>query len=163
MKKSLFSGLIFMMIFSGCAKMYVDVKSSDYATFQLIPKSKTLVFSDHLTANISDYTNGCADMVELGYVYTDTDTPSEIVKIPVKTPLLLKLKHVPSISGAVTTIDSTDFILTAQKNKHYIVEFVKKIVNGKERTDFYVYMKNGTKIEDVPDSAIRNFNYRECM
>lgn len=162
MKKNLLFLLSFIIatLFSGCAKMYVEPKSSNVATLQLIPKSKTLILSDNMYAGLSDYSKGCAKMVELGVFGTDSDTPSKVVKIPAEIPLLVKVSYF--VNGGNSS-DNIDFVLTPKKNKDYIIEYVKKKKNGRTITDFYVYMKKGKKTVDIPEKRIRDFNYRECM
>lgn len=160
MKKSLLFSTILVLLFSGCTlpKAYVNVDSKDAATLQLIPKSKTLIIKDYLVANISDYSKGCQKMVDLGVLGTDSDTPSVIVKLPAEKSLLVKVKYYTD-----NIIETTDFVLRTEKKKNYIIEYVKKEVKGKTRTDFYVYMKDGKKNIDIPEKRLRDFNNRECM
>lgn len=153
--------MIITVLFTGCMqKMYVGVKSSKAATLQLIPNSKT--DSDVLYAKITDYSKGCEDMDELGYISTYSDTVSKPVNVHADKPLLIQVSYY-STGFAADGPESTDFVLTPKKNKHYIIEYVKKKVRGFTETDFYVYMKNGKKAVEIPEKRLRNFNYRECM
>ena len=166
MKKNLIS-LLFITIaafaFSGCAQQYVEVKSPKYATLKLVPHVNTLLFSDYLTAQINDYEKGCQDMVDLGYISTNTDTPSKAYKIPVNKPLMIKVTYMPSVSGAVTVTHSIHFVLKPQQYKNYVVEYFQKDKKGNEVNDFYVYTIDKKGKHDIPESQIRDFNYRECM
>lgn len=166
MKKSLlfFVTVFIALLLSGCGiKPYVDVTSKDYATLQLVPKSETLIFADDYYAIIEDFSKGCKDSVMLGMVMTDSDTPSRIVKLPVKKPLLITTKYVVT-SGNSTFTDYTQFVLTPEKNRDYIVEYVKTDVDFFQTTsDFHTYMKKGKEILDIPSSSIRSFSHaREC-
>lgn len=170
MKKSLFLvSAIIALLFSGCGlKPYVDVTSKDYATLQLVPKSKTLIFKDDYYANITDFSDGCDynhDKSYLGAVKTDSDTPSRVVKIPSEKPLLINANYVVESNGN-TYVEYNVFLLTPKKNKNYIVEYVKKDLGLFKGTisDFYVYEKVGDKEVKIPKSRIvRSFDYsKEC-
>jgi len=167
MKKNLSFLIAFVgigMLFSGCgAKPYVDTKSDDYATFQLVPKSETLIFTDDYYAYITDFSKGCHKDEFLGVIKTDSDTPSRVAKIPAGKPLIIKANYtITSNNSTYTEYDL--FLLTPEKHKDYVVEYVRKDVSFfKTVSDFYVYEKDGNKEVEIPKSRIRNFDYeREC-
>ena len=166
MKQSIvfLGSVVIALLLTGCGvKPYVDVTSDEYATLQLIPKSETLIFSDDYYCIIEDYSKGCKDSVMLGLVMTDSDTPSRVVKLPVKKPLLITAKYVVT-SGNSTFTDYTQFILTPEKKRDYIVEYVKTDVDFFRTTsDFHTYMKKGGKVLDIPDANIHSFSYaKDC-
>lgn len=169
MKKSLlfFGTIITALLLTGCgARPYVDVKSNDYATLQLIPKSETLILKDDYGAHIYDYSKGCDfDYGEdyMGTVKTDSDTPSRIVKIPVETPQMIKVFYVTdNFDSQHTTLMSV--VLIPEKNKHYVIEYVKKEIDFfHELSEFDIYTKEGKEKVDVPRTRVRNFDYKaEC-
>lgn len=170
MKKSLLLvSAIVALFFSGCGlKPYVDVKSANHATLQLVPKSKTLIFVDDYYAHITDLSKGCDydyDEDYLGAIETDSDTPSRIAKIPAEKPLMINARYRVESNNQVYT-EYYIFLLTPKKNSHYVVEYVKKNLGLFKGTvsDFYVYEKRGNKEVKIPKSRIkRSFDYdRQC-
>jgi len=161
--KLLIFGVIALLL-SGCTKDYVDVKSNNYATVQLVPQSKTLLFSDDYYAFIYDYSKGCQGEEELGILETDSDTPSRIAKIPINKPLRFAVYYRVQ-SGNSTYKEFTSFILKPQKYANYKIKYEKKDLNlFRSVSDFNVYMKQGNKRMQVPNSRIREFNYeKECQ
>lgn len=164
--KILFLTVIVVLLSACGAKPYVDVKSDDSATLQLIPKSKTLLFTDAYYAFVTDFSHGCDydyDRDYLGIFETNSDTPSRKIKIPSEKPLIIDAKYKVT-SGNSVYIEYFSFLLTPQKNKDYVVEYTKKSLGlFKDISDFYVYEKSGDKEIKVPSSRIRNFNFKkEC-
>ncbi len=164
---SLVFGVILVLLLTGCgAKPYVDVKSDDYATLQLVPKSETLIMKDEYGAHIFDYTKGCDfdnDRDYLGLIETDSDTPSRIVKIPVETPQIIKVYYTDEGINSSHTI-YTMYVLTPEKSKHYVVEYMRKEIDFfNTLSEFDVYTQEGNKTVDVPGSRLREYNYEvEC-
>lgn len=158
MKKSLLLLGIVMVLLTGCggAKPYVnmniEIESDDYATLQLIAFSKTPLFAEDFYADMSDYTKGCNDMIELGKMYTNSDTPSKLAKIPSEKPIFIHAVYKNNIMNS-----SVDFILTPEKNKQYVLEYVR--LNDK----YTLYQLEGSEKNNVPGSRIRNFNLSECQ
>ncbi|WP_373034192.1 hypothetical protein, partial [Sulfurovum sp.] len=107
MKKNLSLLIAFVgigILFSGCgAKPYVDTKSNDYATLQLVPKSKTLIFTDDYYAFITDFSKGCDKDEFLGVIETDSDTPSRVAKIPAGKPLIIKANYTITSNNSTYT------------------------------------------------------------
>jgi hypothetical protein len=166
MKKSLllFGSAMIALLLAGCGtRPYVDVESKEYATLQLIPKSETMIFTDDYYAIIEDFSKGCEDRVVLGKVATDSDTPSRVVKIPVEKPLLITAYYRISDLNTDYT-EYSRFILTPEKNRHYIVEYMKKEISFFQTiSDFDVYMQEGDKKLKISDSRMRAFSREdEC-
>lgn len=169
MKKSLlFIGTIAMvMALTGCgAKPYVDVKSEDYATLQLVPKSETLIIKDDYGAHLFDYSKGCdfdQDDDYVGSIITDSDTPSRVVKIPVDMPQIIKVYYTDEGINSSHTI-YTMYLLTPEKNKHYVINYMRKEIDFfNTLSEFDVYEQDGDKKLDVPSSRLRAYNYeQEC-
>jgi len=169
MKRSLlfFGAIITALLLTGCgAKPYVDVKSNEYATLQLIPKSETLFIKDEYGAHLFDYSKGCDfddDRDYVGSIKTDSDTPSRIVKIPVDTPQIIKVYYeVDNLDSTHTTY--TMLLLTPEKNKHYVIEYVRKDIDFfHELREFDIYMQEGKDKIDVPIERVRQYDYEaEC-
>lgn len=165
MKKSiLFFGMTMtVLMFTGCMKKaYQDVTSKEYATFQMTTKGKPFYWNDDYTVFIYDYSNGCKNMPELGLIYTYGEGPTDIAKLPVDAPLLFKVRYNTN-KGAGQNIDYTNFVLTPENNKHYVVEYSKKENDGRLHTEYNVYIQKGEESIPIPDSKIREFHNRECM
>jgi len=167
MKKSLlFSAIVFVLLLTGCgAKPYVDVTTKDYATLQLVPKSETLIFTDDYYAFFYKHTKGCKNDVSLGVLTTDSDTPSRIIKIPVEEPLQVNVNYRIE-SGNSTYIEYANFILTAEKNRHYVFEYARKDRGLFEKTlsEFDAYIMEDGKMTRIDPSRIRNFDpTKECV
>lgn len=167
MKKHLsFSAMIFAFFLTGCgAKPYVDVTTKDYATLQLVPKSETLIFTDDYYAFFYQHTKGCKNDISLGMLSTDSDTPSRIIKIPVEIPLQINLNYKIE-SGNSTYIEYSNFLLTPEKNRHYIFEYARKDRGLFERTlsEFDAYIEEDGKMVRIDSSRIRNFDPdKECV
>lgn len=161
MKKSLWVfAVIAMVVFNGCAKLYTDVETNDYAELELLPNSKTLLFADMYSAHIRDMSKGCDNMENLGMVYTDSDTPKS-VKIPAGKPLYIRVNY-QLLQGNNEYNEYMDFVLTAEKHEHYVVEYDKEEVDGKTETNYSVYMLQGSKAVEIPKKSIHEFNSREC-
>jgi hypothetical protein len=158
MRKSLlfFASVLMTVMMSGCAKYYSEVTTEEYATLELLPKSETLFFADAYYAHIYDYSKGCDGIENLGTVYTDSDTPKS-VKIPVGTPLMIRVNYQVNQSH-----NYLEFVLTPEKHRHYVVEYVREEVDGKLKRDFSVYMLKGNAPVEIPSESIRAFNSREC-
>ena len=158
----LFVGTILALVLSGCgAKPYVDVTSKDYATLQLVPKSKTLIFSDDYYAFIDDMSKGCDGIDPMGMIMTDSDTPSRVVKLPVEKPLRITVDYRIESGNSVYT-EYMQFMLVPEKNRHYVVEYMRKDVGLFETmSDFDVYMQEGDKKLDVPSDRIRELTKEE--
>jgi hypothetical protein len=159
----LFFGLVMSLLLAGCgARPYVDVKSGDYATLQLVPKSETVIFTDDFYVFIDDFSKGCDDIGEMGIVKTDSDTKSRVVKLPVDKPLRLSAYYkIESFNE--TYKEYTQFMLTPEKNRHYIVEYMRKDISLFETmSDFDVYMQEGDKKMDIPASRIRELTQEEA-
>jgi len=164
MKKSFMLIATVMMAFmlSGCVKLYKDVQTEQYATLQMVTKGESFWWNDSYTVNIYDYSQGCQNMLELGLVGAQGAGPTDVVKIPVETPLLLKIKY--SINkGANLYVDYINVVLNAEDKKHYIVEYKKEEVDGEDSTEYNFYMQSGDKYSEIPGARIRTFNARECM
>lgn len=165
MKRSLlFIASVFVaLLLTGCGgvKPYVDVTTSDYATLQLTSTTDTNGIGEDLTVYI-DYLN-CTDSVELGKVETEINTPSRIIKIPVEKPLWINVRYVYQILYDSATYTDT-FVLTPEKNKHYVVKYVSKDLSFTQALrDIDVFMLENGKPVDIPSSRIRGFSYaKEC-
>jgi len=167
MKKLLLLGALLLL--TGCInKPYVDTTSSNFATLQLIPNSKTLIFKDRYYALFYDYKNYMAEKCKgskkssLGILETNSDTPSKIVKIKAGTPILISANYQVR-SGNSTSTEYTQIVLNPQKNKNYVIQYSKKSINlFRSVSDFNVYTRNGNKISKIPDSKIRNLGKKEC-
>lgn len=152
-----------ILFFISCGpRAYVDVKSKDYATLQLIPDSKMGVFSDTFYTIIQEYSTDCANMKELGYLTTKSDQESKIIKIPAEKLLLLKAGYPGFLAFGSPQIPDIDFVLKPKKNMHYIVRYVHDSLKRNVPGDFYVYMQDGERTLDIPRDRLRNFNAREC-
>jgi len=163
MKKiSLLLGVIVALSLTGCVKLYKDVKSDEFATYQMQTKGAPFYWNDSYYVTIYDYSKGCNDMVELGLISAGFGSSTEIAKIPAETPLLFKVTYL-MFKGNSEYRENTNFILTPENAKHYIVEYEKEEVDGDVNSQFYVYMKNGENAMDIPDSRIRPFKVRDCM
>lgn len=166
MKKSvLFFGAIAMaLMLTGCGgiKPYVDVKSGDYATLQLIPTTGNQAFPDEYYALINDNSKRC-DAVYLGGVETDSNTPSRTVKIPTEKPIIIKAVYLMESFNSRNT-ELTTFELIPEKNKHYVVEYLQKDVDMFNTiSDFHIYMKEGDKKVEISSERLRDYNHgREC-
>ncbi|PHR58083.1 MAG: hypothetical protein COA44_04030 [Arcobacter sp.] len=161
-KTSPFILIAIALIFSGCGvKTYVDIKSKNYATLQLIPKSETLIFTDDYYTILYDISKGCKNSVTLGAVETDSDTPSRIVKIPVEKKLRIHLAYKVE-SGNSTYTEYTNYVLKPKKGKHYIFEYAKKEISFfKTLSEFDAYMMEGKEIVRIPSKRIGNYD-DEC-
>ncbi len=158
---SILLGLLAVLVFAGCgARPYADVKSQDYATMQLEPHSSTLLISDNYYANIFDETNGCKEENNLGQVFTDSDTPSRVVKLPVDKWLLIAVFYdVKQFNNGVSDRYWTRFMLKPEKGKHYVIAFVKKDVGFFDSVEnFDVYMEEDGKKLDVPAKSLWKFD-----
>lgn len=166
MKRSLlFLGTITMaMLFTGCGfKQYVDVKSDDYATLQLVSKSETSLFTDEYYAIISTYEQRCKNSIHAGKILeTDSDTPSRIVKIAVEKPIKLNVNYKIESFNSMQ-IERAQYILIPEKNKHYIVEYIRKDIGSQTLSDYNIYEFDGKNKVRIPDSRIRVFDpEKEC-
>ena len=161
-----FCAVVFALVLTGCgAKPYVDVTSKDYATLQLVPKSETLIFTDDYYAFLYKHTKGCKNDVELGIVTTDSDTPSRIIKIPVNEPLQINLNYRIE-SGNSTYIEYANFLLSAEKNRHYVFEYTRKDMGLFKETlsEFDAYIMENGKMIRIDPKRIRNFDpTKECV
>lgn len=163
MKKiSLLLGVLIALSLSGCVKLYKDVKTDEYATYQMSTKGEPVYWNDSYYVNIYDFSKGCNNMVELGLISAGFGSSSDIVKLPVEVPLLFKVTYLMN-QGNNQYRETTNFILTPENGKHYIVEYEKKEVDGAVKSDYHVYTKNGGKSTDIPDTRIRDFKSRDCM
>jgi len=165
-KYVLLNTIVFALILAGCgAKPYVDVTTKDYATLQLVPKSKTLIFTDDYYAFFYKHTPGCKNDIDLGFIETDSDTPSRIIKIPVNEPLQINVNYRIE-SGNSTYTEYANFLLTPEKSKHYIFEYARKERGLFESalSEFDAYMMEDGKIIRIHPSRIRNFDpTKECV
>ena len=154
---------------TGCfSKPYVDVKTPEYATVQLVPDSETLIFKDTYRVFITDYNQmkskpQCKGGGALGHVETDSDTPSRAFKVPSDKALLFNAEYVVQ-SGNSTFTEYTMFVLTPQKYKEYVIIYQKKNLNlFKSVSDFSILEKRGDKLFPVPESRIRTYSpQKEC-
>lgn len=167
MKKYLsLSIIVLVLVLTGCgAKPYVDVTSKEFATLQLVPKSETLIFADDYYAFLSKHTKGCKNDVDLGILETDSDTPSRIIKIPVNEPLQINVNYRIE-SGNSTYTEYANFLLTAEKNRHYVFEYAKKDLGLFKGTlsEFDAYIMENGKMTRIDPSRIRNFDpEKECV
>ncbi len=160
------SAFVLTLLLTGCgAKPYVDVTTKDYATLQLVPKSETLVFTDDYYAFFYKHTKGCKNDVSLGILETDSDTPSRIIKIPVNEPLQVNVNYRID-SGNSTYIEYANFLLTAEKNRHYIFEYARKDLGLFKGTlsEFDAYIMEDGKMIRIDPKRIRNFDpTKECV
>lgn len=153
-----------VLLFSGCGvKTYVDVKSKNYATLQLVPKSETLIFTDDYFAILYDISKGCKNGVTLGIVETDSDTPSKKVKIPAEKKLRIYVGYRVE-SGNSTYTEYTNYVLKPEKGKHYVFEYAKKEISFfKTLSEFDAYMMEGEKIAPIPSKRIKNYtDSKDC-
>ncbi len=146
---------------TGCVKLYKDVKSDEFATYVMKTKGEPFYWNDSYYVNIYDYSKGCNNMVELGLISAGFGSSSESVKLPVDTPLLFKVTYLMN-KGNNQYRDNTNFILTPEKGKHYIVEYEKKEVDDAIKSEYHVYTENGGKAMEIPDSRLRDFKSRDC-
>ena len=163
---SLFFGAVAAFVLTGCgAKPYVDTDAKEYATFQIVPHSETLIFTDDYYALIDDYSKGCSESKTLGIVETDSDTPSRVVKLPVGKPMLIGVYYkIEALDNSSSYTEYTKYVLTPRKDKHYVVSYVRKDLSFFETmSDFDIYMEEGDKKVDVPASDVREFDWAtEC-
>ncbi len=161
---SILLSLSILTLFLGCGvKRYEDVKSKNYATLQLVPKSETLIFADDYYAILYDISKGCKEPVTLGIIETDSDTPSRVAKIPVEKPLRIYLAYVVE-SGNSTYTEYTNYVLKPQKNKHYIFEYAKKEISFfKTLSEYDAYMKEGEQILRIPPERLSDYDEKECQ
>lgn len=151
---------------TGCfTKPYVDVTTNNYATIQLVPESKTLLFSDEYYAFLRDYNilrskKECDyDNSSLGIIETDSDTPSRVAKIEAEKPILLNVNYTVK-SGNSTFTEYTNIWLRPAKHRDYIVVYKKKSINlFRSVSDFAVYEKRGNRRVRVPSSRVATFDY----
>lgn len=148
--------------FTGCFKIYKDVQTPEYATLQLMTKGEPFSWTDVVRANLFDYSKGCSDMVDLGWMGTRSTEPGEIAKIPADIPLLLKISYEEN-KGRNQYIEYIDVILTPEKKNNYIVEYEKEVIEDKTHTKFNFYTKKGEKMYSIPEERIHEFNSRDCM
>lgn len=160
-KTSLLLGVVLALSLTGCVKLYKDVKSDEFATYQMNTKGEPFYWNDSYYVTIYDFSNGCNDLDELGLISAGFGSSSDVVKLPIGRPLLFKVTYLMN-KGNNQFRDNTNFILTPENGKHYIVEYEKKEVDGDVIGQYYVYMKNGEKVLDIPDSRIQPFKARDC-
>jgi len=177
-----------LLLLSGCAKSYLDVKSKDTATLMLIPKSKTILFKDDFSVDIYDYKKlltqqGCIDNdidgnywsvplhtevyakgngqkgdSYLGELKTDSDTVSKSIKIQARKPLRLLTSYIDT-SGNNIKVEYADWIFIPEKNKQYAIIYTKKKLSlFRSASDFKIVEKRGNHFSRVPSSRIKNFN-----
>jgi len=164
MKKVLLA-VIGMFMLTGCFnKPYVDVKTSNYATIQLVPESKTLLFKDDYYAFIRDYKifrskKECDySNADLGIIETNSDTPSRVAKVTAEKPILINANYRVQ-SGQSTFTEYTNIVLRPAKHRNYIVVYKKKSLNlFRSVSDFAIYEKRGNRRVSVPSSRILSFN-----
>jgi hypothetical protein len=164
--KKIVLAVIAAFALTGCfTKPYVDVKTNNYATIQLVPESETLLFKDEYYAFLRDYRilrskKECDyDNSNLGIIETDSDTPSRIAKITAEKPILLNVNYTVR-SGQSTFTEYTNIWLRPAKHRHYIVVYKKKSINlFRSVSDFAVYEKRGNKRVRVPSSRVATFDY----
>lgn len=164
MKKSilLMTGMLVVLMLSGCVKFYKDVETDEYATYEMTTKGSPFHWNSGYVVWIYDYSKGCKDMIELGVISAGFGAKTDIKKLPVEIPLLLKVEYSEN-KGANRYVDYTNFILTPEKSRHYVVEYERKEVNDQVQSEYHVYMQNGDKAVDIPSTRIREFNNRDCM
>ena len=166
MKKSiLLFGFFVAFLFTGCGlKPYVDTKDPNYATLQLVPKSKTWFFTDDYYAVLYDYNTVCEDLdkARLGAVETNSDDPSRIVKVAAEKPLYIYTNYrIEESSGNYTSIQNitSTRALRPEKGKHYIIEYERKKVSLFRVADEYrYYILDGKKHLDIPEGRIGSFD-----
>lgn len=154
---------------SGCfTKSYVDVKTNNYATVQLVPESKTLLFTDDYYAFLYDYkmlrkTSCDFSKSSLGIIETDSDTPSRVAKVQAERPLLFNVNYKVQ-SGQSTFTEYSQLVLRPAKHRHYVIVYKKKSVSlFRSVSDFSVYEKRGNRRVAVPRSRLFSFNEtKEC-
>ena len=159
MKKSLlFLASIFVgLLLTGCggAKPYVDVTTSDYATLELTSKTDTNGIGESLTVYIEH--SSCTDPKKLGKVETGMNTSSRTIKIPVDKPLWIGVRYeYAMIYDSATFADN--FVLTPEKNKHYVVKYVSKDLSFTQAlrgADIYM-LEDGKKV-DIPNSRLHTY------
>lgn len=164
--KKIILAVIAAFALTGCfTKPYVDVKTNNYATIQLVPESETLLFADEYYAFLRDYRilrskKECDyDNSSLGMIETDSDTPSRIAKITAEKPILLNVNYTVH-SGNSTFTEYTNIWLRPAKHRHYVVVYKKKSINlFRSVSDFSVYEKRGKKRVRVPSSRVATFDY----
>lgn len=167
MKRSMLLFTVFVAVFiSGCGlKPYVDTEDPNYATIQLIPKSKTLFFADDYLSKLYNLKKACGDDEDslLGAIRTDSDTPSRIAKISAEKLLYIYTGYTVE-SGNVIHTEYSTIALRPEKNKHYVIEYEKKSggISG-HLSEFHYYTLDGKKRFDIPDNRISSFNLsRDC-
>ena len=159
MKKSMIlTGLLLAVLFSGCSlKSYQDTTNPNYATVQLVPKSKTLFFADDYYSALHDLNNVCDENKEsfLGAVKTDSDTPSRLAKVAAEKPLYIYTAYVIE-SDYGTEIIYNEVALRPQKNRHYVIEYERKKINFFRTADQYSYymLEDGKKYK-IPANRIK--------
>ncbi len=161
--------VIALFVLSGCySKPYIDVKTKSYATVQLVPDSKTLLFKDTYRTFITDYKKmkskpKCKGDGALGQVATDSDTPSRLVKVPSDKELLFNVEYIIR-SGNSTSTEYTKFVLTPQKHKNYVILYQKKNLSlFKSVSDFSILERRGNRLVSVPKSRLKSYSYeKDC-
>ena len=96
-------------------------------------------------------------------IETDSDTPSRVAKIPTDRPLRFAVYYKVQNGNSVYE-EFTNFILKPQLHANYKIQYEKKDINlFRSVSDFSVYMQQGNKRMQVPNSRIRSYNYeQEC-
>lgn len=156
MKKNLMIVMSMMaLLLAGCGvKPYVDVQSDDYATLQLIYKGDA---PGSFIVYIEDFSNGCKKAVQLGKVVADKNTRTKSVKIPVEVPLWMSVNYVENSFNS-SYADTEMFVLTPEKNKHYVVDYMRKEIDFFNSIgDLDVYMIEEGEQKKIPTSRKRAF------
>jgi len=155
---------------TGCFdKPYVNVTTNNYATIQLVPESKTLIFSDDYYMYVRDFNTFRSkkecdwDTSRLGIVETDSDTPSRVIKVQADKPYLLNVNYTEK-NGNSTYTEYINMVFVPQKHRHYEIVYTKKKINlFRSVSDFAVYEKRGNKRVRVPSSRVGTINLdKEC-
>lgn len=154
---SLVLGVILAFSLTGCVKLYKNVKTDEHAKYQMLTKGDDFSWNDSYYVNIYDYSKGCSDIVELGLISAGFGSETKVAKIPVEIPLYFKVTFIKNI-GRNQYFDITSFVLTPEQGKNYVVEYERNDGKGK----YYVYMKNGDKVMDIPSSRIKDFSIKDC-